>query len=48
LTAQTGAWALVDVLNGTFVDFGSGAGILLQNISSAQLYDDIVTIPVLG
>ena len=48
LTAQTGAWALVDVLNGTFVDFGAGEGIFLQNMTSAQLQDDLVTVSVIS
>jgi Ca2+-binding RTX toxin-like protein len=41
--ANVGAFNLVDVLNGTFVDFGvAGEGIYVKSITAAELADDIV------
>lgn len=43
-----GAHSLVDVTNGTFVDFGANQGVIVAGISSADLANDIidVTMPV--
>lgn len=40
--ALKGAHTLVDVANGTFVDFGDNKGVIVSGISAADLADDII------
>jgi Ca2+-binding RTX toxin-like protein len=44
LAANMASFALVDALNGVLVDFGGGQGVFLQNITSANLMDDIALV----
>ena len=39
-----GIFTLIDVVNGTFIDYGNNHGVIVENISKGNLADDIITL----